>query len=284
MVVVLSGIASGAVYGLVGLGIVIVYRATGVVNFASAALAAMGMYVVVSVAGAIGVWAALAVGVAAAVLVGLVVREGVIRPLGPGRPFPALVVAIGVSLVVEDVVGRVWGFQPRPFPELVGGSLPVGSGFLRTQDLLTIAVAAVAMAVVAWVVQRTTLGAAMRAVAESPRTATMLGVDPQRIARLAWAIGVGLAAVGGALAVTATGLTPTILTAVLFRAVAGIFLGGLTSMVGAVVGGLAIGVLDNLAATYVAAGWRDTVVFGVAVLVLLIRPEGLFGKRSLQRV
>jgi branched-chain amino acid transport system permease protein len=285
LLVLVSGIASGAVYGLMGLGLVIIYRATDVVNFALASLATLGLYVAISIRDT-GV--AFVVGVLAAVLVtalaGVVIRETVIRPLGQGQLFSALVVTMGVSLIVESLINSVWGTQPRTFPNLVDGTVRWAGSALPAQSLLTIGVAGVAMAVVALVFGRTTLGSAMRAVAESADTAQVIGINAQRVARIAWALGLGLAALAACLYAPRAGLASTVLAAPLFRAFAGIFLGGLTSMYGAVIGGLAVGVLENVAATYVSASFRDTFVFSFTVLVLLIRPQGLFGTRTFQRV
>ena len=146
-----------------------------------------------------------------------------------------------------------------------------------------IPVAAVAMLAVAYLFKRTPLGAAMRAVAESSGTATLLGIKPDRVARVAWALGMGLAALGAAMLVPTTGLAIGGFAAVLFRSFAGIFLGGLTSMYGAVIGGVLVGVLDSLAATYVSASLRDTFVFSLVILVLLVRPAGPFRRAEPSR-
>jgi branched-chain amino acid transport system permease protein len=273
------------VYGLIGLGLIIIYRATDVVNFAMASLATLGLYVAVSlrdrgVATVLGVLAAITITVVA----GLLVRETVIRPLGQGQLFSALVLTMGVSLVAESAAGSIWGDQPKAFPSLVEGTVRWSGAALPAQSLLTIAAAAVAMALVGYLFGRTTLGSAMRAVAESADTARVVGLGAQRLARIAWALGLGLAALGACLYAPRAGLVPTMLSAPLFRAFAGIFLGGLTSMYGAVIGGLTVGVLDNLAANYVSASLRDTFVFSFTVLVLLVRPQGMFGTRTFQRV
>lgn len=285
LLILVSGLASGAVYGLMGLGLVIIYRATDVVNFALASLATVGLYAALTLYEKglpLLVTAAAAIVVTAAV--GLVARETVIRPLAQGELLSALVMTMGVSLIAESVISTIWDDQPRLFPSLVDGSVSIGGSAIPTQSLLTIGVAAVAMALVAYLFGRTTIGSAMRAVAESADTAQILGLGSQRIARIAWALGLGLAALAAFLYAPRAGLVPTVLSAPLFRAFAGIFLGGLTSMYGAVVGGLTVGVLDNLAAGYVSAGYRDTFVFSFTILVLLIRPQGLFGVRTFQRV
>ncbi|MEV6235534.1 branched-chain amino acid ABC transporter permease [Lentzea sp. NPDC051838] len=285
LLVLVSGVASGAIYGLMGLGLVIIYRATDVVNFALASLATLGLYVAITFhdngfAVLVGVLGAVAITVVA----GLVVREVVIRPLGQGQLFAALVVTMGVALIAESAISELWGTQPKAFPSIVDGTVRVGEVAIPAQSLLTIAVAGVAMALVAFLFGRTTVGSAMRAVAESADTAQIIGVSAQRIARMAWALGLGLAALAACLYAPKVGLVPTVLAAPLFRAFAGIFLGGLNSMYGAVVGGLVVGVLENLGASYVSASFRDTFVFSFTVLVLLIRPQGLFGTRTFQRV
>jgi branched-chain amino acid transport system permease protein len=285
LITVISGIANGAVYGLVGLGLVIIFRSTDVMNFAMASMAALASFVALSLFGAgVPLVIALLGAVLFAAVSGLAVREVLIRPLGEGRLFAALVVTMGFSLIVEHVISSVWGEQPRSFPRVVHGTVAIGSSRLTLQDVLIIVVAGLAMAGVAYLFTRTPLGAAMRAVAESSDTATVLGVNAQKVARIAWVLGLALATVGVVLYAPKSGLTPVVLAPVLFRAFAGIFLGGLTSMVGAVVGGLIIGVLDNLAASYVSASFRDTFVFTIAVLVLLVRPQGIFGRPTFQRV
>ncbi|WP_405561089.1 branched-chain amino acid ABC transporter permease [Streptomyces canus] len=285
LLILVSGLASGAVYGLMGLGLVIIYRATDVVNFALASLATVGLYAALALneRGLPLLLAAVAAIVTTAA-VGLVAREAVIRPLAQGELLSALVMTMGVSLIAESAISTIWDDQPRLFPSLVEGSVSLGSAAVPAQSVLTIAVAAVAMALVAYLFGRTSIGTAMRAVAESADTARILGLGSQRIARIAWALGLGLAALAAFLYAPRAGLVPTVLSAPLFRAFAGIFLGGLTSMYGAVIGGLTVGVLDNLAAGYVSAGYRDTFVFSFTILVLLIRPQGLFGVRTFQRV
>ncbi|MFF1398741.1 branched-chain amino acid ABC transporter permease [Streptomyces sp. NPDC058287] len=285
LLILVSGLASGAVYGLMGLGLVIIYRATDVVNFALASLATVGLYAALTLYEKglpLLVTAVAAVVVTAGV--GLVARETVIRPLAQGELLSALVMTMGVSLIAESVISTIWDDQPRLFPSLVEGSVSIGGSAIPRQSLLTIGVAAVAMALVTYLFGRTTIGSAMRAVAESADTAQILGLGSQRIARIAWALGLGLGALAAFLYAPRAGLVPTVLSAPLFRAFAGIFLGGLTSMYGAVIGGLTVGVLDNLAAAYVSAGYRDTFVFSFTILVLLIRPQGLFGVRTFQRV
>lgn len=285
LAVVLSGLASGSIYGLVGLGIVIIFRATDVVNFAAAALGCLSCYLVLAIS-SVGVPVVVAFIVVAAIAggIGVALREVVIRPLGTGQLFSAVVVTMGVSLLIESGVSRQWGEEPRSFPGLLEGDFSLGGYVLRNQQLLTIGVAVACMLAIGFLFKRTLIGAAMRATAESPESARAVGIDHHKIARLAWFLGCALATVGVLLQAPLTGVSPTIFAAVLFRAFAGILLGGLTSMTGAVVGGFIVGVLDNLAAIYVAASFRDTFVFALVAVMLIARPAGLFGERASVRV
>jgi branched-chain amino acid transport system permease protein len=191
---------------------------------------------------------------------------------------------MGLSLIAEAAISKIWGESARSFPRLIGGTVPIGGQLLYTQSLLAIVLAAVAMLAIGVLFTRTPLGSAMRAVAESSETAAILGVNAQKVARIAWGLGLALAVLAAFLYAPSTGLAPTILATLLFRSFAGIFLGGLASMYGAVLGGLLIGVMDSLAATYVSASFRDTFVFTAAVVLLLVRPHGLFGRAAFQRV
>ncbi len=284
LLVLVSGVAGGAVYGLIGLGLVIIYRATDVVNFAMASLATLGLYVAVSlrdrgVATVLGVLAAITITVVA----GLLVRETVIRRS-----------AGAVVLGTRPDDGRLTGGRERgrfdmgrpaeglPRPGRGNGAL-VGCGTAgpepaddrrgrRGDGTGRLSVRT----------DHPRLGHACRGRERGHRAGRRLGA--QRLARIAWALGLGLAALGACLYAPRAGLVPTMLSAPLFRAFAGIFLGGLTSMYGAVIGGLTVGVLDNLAANYVSASLRDTFVFSFTVLVLLVRPQGMFGTRTFQRV
>jgi branched-chain amino acid transport system permease protein len=281
----ISGISNGAVYGLVGLGLVIIYRSTDVMNFAIGSIALAGMYLASSIHnGGAPLAIAVVIAIFACSAFGVAAREVLIRPLGPGALFSALVVTMGLSLIVDDLTREAWGGEPRTFPAMVEGTTTIGGATFETQQLLVIPVAAAAMLLVAYLFKRTPLGSAMRAVAESGSTATLLGIKSQRVARVAWVLGMALAALGAAMLVPSTGLQIGAFAAILFRAFAGIFLGGLTSMYGAVVGGVLVGVLDNLAATYVSASMRDTFVFSLVILVLLVRPQGLFGEKTFARV
>lgn len=283
--VLISGLVSGATYALLGLGIVIIFRSTDVVNFAIGDFGTFGVFVAFAI---ISRGFPLAVAAVAAVLVagllGVATERTVIRALGPGKTFAALVLTLALSLILVSVAGFVFGHTPQAFPVLVPGQVTVLGLVVSWQKIATAVLALVAMGLIAAFMRYTRLGIAMRAAAEDPYAARVVGINRNVIAPLAWFIGCALAGLAALLLAPDATLTVTLMVAPLFRAFAGVFLGGLDSMIGAAAGGFAIGVLDDLAGRYVSASFRDTFVFLIIVLVLFLRPAGLLASQRRERV
>ncbi|MCR5859688.1 branched-chain amino acid ABC transporter permease [Mesorhizobium sp. J428] len=219
-------------------------------------------------------------------VLGTVSERVLIRPLGHGHHvlFVALVVTIGLGLVLQAAMGAFWGHEARAFPPLVDGWINVFNVPISLNKIAASVVALLAMGFVAWFFGYMPFGIAMRASAEDPLAARMLGFKTGRIATIAWFLGCALAAIAMLFLAAESSLNPYIAHAPLFRAFAGVFLGGMTSMPGAVLGGFIIGVLDNVAGTYISANYRDTIVFAVIVAVLFIRPAGFMGALRKERV
>ena len=285
--VIVSGVVSGSAYALLALGIVIIFRSTDTVNFAIGDIGTLAVFLAGSLIGAgLPVAAGLLVAVVVAGLAGVATERLLIRPLGHGRNllFTALVITIGLGLLIHAGIYVGWGTRPRPFPVWIGGSVSVFGIALAWNKIAATVIAAVAMVGIAWFFRKTSFGIAMRATAEDPGAARMIGIDAGRVAAIAWFVGCGMAAIASFFLAADTSLSPSLTISALFRAFAGVFLGGLTSMAGAVIGGFTIGVLDNVAGRYISASYRDTMVFAVIVLVLFIRPAGVLGAGRKERV
>lgn len=285
--VLISGLVSGSTYALLALGIVIIFRSTDTVNFAIGDLGTLGVFTAGSLIGAgLPVPAALLAAVVIAGLAGVVTERALIRPLGHSRNvlFVALVITIGLGLLIHAAIFAIWGTRPRPFPALVAGSVSIFGVVLAWNKILAAGIAISAMVGVAWFFKMTPFGIAMRATADDPGAARMIGIKAGRVAAIAWFVGCGMAGIASFFLAAESSLNPNLTLSAVFRGFAGVFLGGLTSMPGAVVGGLAIGVLDNVAGHYISASFRDTIVFAVIVLVLFIRPSGVLGAGRKERV
>lgn len=282
--VIATGLVSGSTYALLGLSIVIIFRATDVMNFAQGDMGTVGVFVAAWLVGlGVSIWIGLIIAVIASGLVGLATERLVIRSLGPGRMFVAMVATLGLSVVIQVVLGTVWGFRPRAFPALVDGTINFLGVELALQKILTTVVALVAIALVAVFFQRSMLGVTMRASAEDHFAARVVGIDNLRVARIAWFLGCALSGMGAFFVAADSALVTHLMTPSLFRSFAGVMFGGLTSVAGAPVGGMLVGILDNIAGV-LSAGFRDTVVFAIIIAVLFLRPEGIAGTERRGRV
>jgi branched-chain amino acid transport system permease protein len=279
-----GGLSLGAVYALVALGFSLVYRTMGLVNFAHADVVMTGAYVASTFYLTVRLPFALATAVAIAVtgLIGLVI-ERVLRPL-ENRDFDLMLIGtIGFGIVLQSVAILIWGTTGRAVPSPVQTApLSVGGIRIRTYDLVVMAVAAVAVVLLMLFLQRTKRGVAMQAVAMDHEAATAVGIHVGRSTAAAFAIGAGLAALAGALVGPLLFVSPAMGGSLGIKGFAAAILGGFGSIPGAVVGGLAIGVLDSFAAGHF-QGYSEMVVFLVFTAIIMIRPTGIFGERTVSR-
>ena len=287
LAVVISGLVSGATYALIALGIVIIFRSTDTVNFAIGDIGTLAVFIAfAAMHQGLPPVAGLIMAFLVAGALGVLVERVLVRPLGRGPQvlFVALVVTIGVGLVIHAGIHTVFGSQPRNFPPVIEGSWQVLGLSMTWNRVAAAAVAAVLMVGVAWFFRATPLGISMRAAAEDDFAARMIGIGTSRVAMIAWFAGCGLAAVACFFLASDTSLNASLALTPLFRAFAGVFLGGITSMPGAAIGGFAIGILDNVAGRYISASFRDTIVFATIVLILFVRPAGFLGAIRKERV
>jgi branched-chain amino acid transport system permease protein len=300
-----AGISLGAVYALLALGFVVVFKATGVVNFAHPALLMAGAYVTARLSGPGGLpigdpatspvrfAVALLIGVGAAAALALVIQRGLVHPMAARSVVAVSIMTIGVDVVVQtEIVRRFGAVEALSMGDPWGGS--VVHAFGLTVPHTRIAALAVGLVVItaffAWF-RLSTWGVAMRAIAEDPETAALMGIRRYRVAAVAWLLAGALAAIAGLfLSVSpAAGLTPAA-TVVALHAFPAAIIGGLDSTTGAVLGGLVVGVAEMLTQGYAAdlaflgRGFHAVMPYVVMVAVLLIRPSGLFGIRELHRV
>jgi branched-chain amino acid transport system permease protein len=284
--VLFSGLALGSIYGLVALGFAVVFKATEVFNFAQGMLAVCGAYFAAT-AISIFHWpfpfAILFMGLAAAVL-GVAIHILLIQPLAGRSMLAVIMVTIALSIVLRSVIEIVYGPQGRtlvtPLPNGV-----ITFGELRISELhLTAALVSWAcMAVFAAFFRFTSIGLLMRATADGHEAAVVSGINVNMTNRLAWAIGSLLAAIGG-LFLGQLQIVSTDLESIGLLALPAVVIGGLQSIPGAVVGGLLVGLIEQLSASYISPKSTDIVIYGLLLLILLVRPWGLFGQRELGRV
>ena len=286
-----SGVVTGSIYALIAIGFVVVYKATGVINFATGELMMIGAFLAwtaMTVARA-PFAAALVIAAAGAALVGALVQRFVLRPL-MGRPAISIImVTIGLSAIFKGLAQVLWSGEYRSFPPIFPRRpIVLGPVLLPSRQVYPALIAVAAIAIIALVFRFTRTGTAMRATADDQATAFGMGIDIRRMFSVAWMLAAATAALAGIDLGVIGGISPQ-LGAVGLRIFPAVILGGLDSVGGALVGGVVIGVLENLAGGYLdpllpGSGVKEVVPFVVLVLVLMIRPYGLFGTREIERL
>jgi len=284
--VLLSGIALGSIYGLVALGFAVIFKATDVFNFAQGMLVAFGAYFAVTTINLLGLPFPLAIIaiIAASAALGVIIHAVLIQPLS-GRPMLAIIMlTIALSIVMRAVIEIFFGLQGRtlttPIPT---GIFMVGEIRISQLHLVAACVSWVCMAAFFAFFRFTPIGLLMRATADGYEAALVSGINVKVMNRLAWGIGASLAAVGG-LFLGQLQIVSTELEHIGLLALPAVVIGGMQSIPGAIVGGLLVGLIEQLAATYISPKSTDIVVYGLLLMILMIRPWGLFGQRELGRV
>jgi branched-chain amino acid transport system permease protein len=283
-----AGLAQGAIFASLALALVLIYRATEVVNFAQGEMAMATTYFAYQLTlWHLSYWAAFFLALLMGFLLGVVVQVVLIRPV-QHSVIAVVIVTVGLFVLIDGLVTWKWGadlkFMPAPFGNQV---YHVGSVAFSRQDLGTLVVTIISVLLL-WVLFRfTKLGLAMRAAALRPASAALVGVRVNRMLAIGWGLAAVLGAVAGLMTEPTVFLQPTMMQAVLLYAFAAAVLGGLESPAGAVVGGLALGVFLNLIGQYVGfatSELRLPIAFFVLLIVLLVKPHGLFGRKQVRRV
>jgi branched-chain amino acid transport system permease protein len=286
--VVVDGIADGSIYGTLALALVLIFRSTGIVNFAQGEMAMFATFVAWGLHDAgRPLWLALLGAFAVAFVGGMAIERLLIRPVEGAGPLPMVIVTLGLFVLVNAAAGWIWGFTNRGFPSIFpSGVVRLGGVELSIESLGVIAVLLAVVGLLGLLFQRTRLGLAMRAAALNPDSSRLVGIRVGRMLMLGWGLAALLGALAGVLVAPRLFLDVNMMGGVLVYAFAGAALGGFDSPLGAVVGSWIIGVTENLAGTYVSAIGADLKVLvplAVIFVVLLARPSGLFGSPEVTR-
>jgi branched-chain amino acid transport system permease protein len=287
-----NGLADGSIYALLALALVVVFRSTGQLNFAQGEIGTMGAFFV-STLTLTGwpVW----LSIACAMVLGFVVSAGVervvVRPIEHRNPGAVIVALIGVFLGINQLVAMIWGVDPRglpsPFPDAADDFVVIGGAPIRYARLGTIAVLIVLLFLLWLLFNRTKVGLAMRAVANNQESSNLVGIRVGTILLLGWGLAGAIGVLAAAMLAPSAGLTGTLMLGPFLLASVAAVLGGLDSPIGAVVGGLIIGLTEAFIVGYVdflGADMLFPVMLVILLVVLLVRPSGLFGSERVERV
>ncbi len=277
---IVSGVAAGALYALVAIGLVLIYKATEIVNFAQGESVTVGAYMgwLFVTEFHMPYFPAIAAVMVASALVGMVVERVAYRPLIKSPPFTVILATLAVGLIIKNAIRLVWQDTPRTITGVLSSAPIEFGGVLITPERLAIIVT-VAVVVTALMLffRYTKLGKAMRATAQSQEAASLMGISVSGIFSKTWALGSALGGIAGVLIAPLIGIN-TELGGVLIPGFVAAIVGGFTSIPGAIVGGIMVGVFENFAGVFVSSSFKRVVSFVILIAVLMIRPSGLFGK------
>lgn len=284
----ISGIAVGSVYALLGLALVLIHKSTDVVNFAQGEMSMISTFVALAIIGHLGVplWVVFVLAFPIGALLGAIIERAFIRPMAGSPPVNLLIVAIGLFIVLNNLAGWIWGFDPYKFPSLFSVQpMDLGMGVRASPSTLGVIAIAVAVMVTLYVFfEKTREGTAMRAASQNSEAARLMGINVRRVSTLAWALAGGIGMISGMVIAPLIFLDNQMMVSVLLKAFAGAILGGFNSLPGAVVGGLFIGLAEVFFAAYVSTAFKDSFAFLIIVAVLMFRPTGLFTRSGIKKV
>lgn len=288
---VAAGLATGSIYGLLALALVLIYRSTNVINFAQGEMAMFTTFVAWTMLHWGPYWLVFVLILLMAGALGAIIERVVIRPVEGAPTLNIIIVTLGLFAIFSNVATIVWGGQPQAFSHypINDETVKIGAVVLSVHDLAIMLFAALIMIGLYAFFQYTPLGLAMRATAQNSTASRLMGIRVGRMLTLGWALSASVGAVAGMFVAPIVLLQPPMMLAVILYAFAAAVVGGLDSPFGAVVGGLLIGVTESLVGTYTPKEWLGpemalTVTVLIIILVLVIRPTGIFGKRIMRRV
>jgi branched-chain amino acid transport system permease protein len=283
---VVSGLATGCVYALIALGFVLIFKATDVVNFAQGEFVMVSGFISYTLLIRFGMpyWLVLILTIVLSGFMGVLLERVVVRPIMNAPIFSIVIATIGASTVLRSAAGIIYGYDVLPLPTIFSKD-PVRLGVLRftPMDVGVIGSSLVIMLILYLFFKFTKTGTAMRATAQSQTAARLMGVSVSRIFSLTWAISAGVGGVAGVLIAPIIYLDPN-LGFIGVKAFAGAILGGFGSIPGAIVGGMLLGIIENLSGYFFNAGIKQVSTYVLLILVLVIRPSGLFGAAPIRKV
>ncbi len=284
----INGISLGSVYAIIALGYTMVYGIAKMLNFAHGDVIMIGGYVAFCTNYYLH-WPALPsilLAVVVCTLLGIIIERLAYKPLRSAGSLAVLITAIGVSYFLQNAALLIWSSNPKSFPNMIGtGSFSIGKAQVTLPSLITIAACIIIMIALTLFTSKTKMGKAMRAVSEDKGAAQLMGINVNATISLTFAIGSGLAAIAGVLLCTSyPQLMPTTGSMPGIKAFTAAVFGGIGSIPGAMLGGILLGIIEIFAKAYISTELSDAIVFAVLIIVLLVKPTGLLGKKIREKV
>ena len=284
----INGLRTGSIYALIALGYTMVYGIAKMINFAHGDIIMVGAYSLYVFYGILGLPVAVAVilSIIVCAVLGVVIEKVAYKPLRNAQPLAVLITAIGVSFLLQNLALLIFKATPIPFGSIIRvPSVQIAGIHISGITIVTLVVTTISMILLTLFINKTKAGRAMRAVSEDKGAAELMGISVNGTISLTFAIGSALAAVAGLLFICQyESLQPTLGALPGIKAFVAAVLGGIGSVPGAMLGGIVLGIIESLSKAYISTQLSDAIVFGVLVVVLLVKPSGLLGKIRIEKV
>lgn len=283
----ISGISLGSVYAIIALGYTMVYGIAKMLNFAHGDVIMVGGYMSFCAMMYLGVnkWLSILIAMAVCTLLGILIEGLAYRPLRRAPSLAVLITAIGVSYLLQNSALLIWSSNPKVFPSVVSGTLNAGGLSVSYASLFTVFACIVTMVALSIFISKTKIGKAMRACSEDKDAAQLMGINVNFTISVTFAIGSALAAIAGVMLCSSyPTLTPTTGSMPGIKAFTAAVFGGIGSIPGAFLGGILLGVIESFAKAYISTQLSNSIVFAVLIVILLVRPAGLLGKKITEKV
>jgi branched-chain amino acid transport system permease protein len=284
----INGLALGSVYALLALGYTMVYGIIQLINFAHGEIYMIGAFSGFYCASVLKLplIPTLLIAMVVSALAGIIVEKIAYKPLRNSPRIALLITAIGVSLFLQNAMRLLVGSNPKPFPDLINaGSINIGPIQIEVKTILMFGVSALLVILLQFIVYKTKVGKAMRASSQDMEAASLMGINVNNTISITFAIGSALAGIAGVLvAIAYPSITPYMGAMPGLKAFVAAVLGGIGSIPGALVGGIAIGLLETFSKAYISTNFSDAIVFAILIIILLIKPSGLLGKKTSVKV
>jgi branched-chain amino acid transport system permease protein len=283
----LSGLSTGAIYALIGIGFSIIYNATGIINFAQGEFVMLGGMLTLLFLETLQLplWAAIPCAIAASTVGGLLFERLAIRPLRQPTPINLVIITIGGSILIRGLAMLAWGKDTHAIPPFTGDApISISGATILPQHLWILGITLLIIAANKFYFYHTISGKAMRACSYNRRAAGLVGIDVRRMVLFSFIISSAMGAVAGIIVAPLTMTAYDVGVMLGLKGFCAAIIGGMSSGIATVVGGLILGVLESLGAGLISSGYKDAIAFIILLLLLFIRPQGLFGKAESERV
>ena len=283
----LSGLSTGAIYALIGIGFSIIYNATGIINFAQGEFVMLGGMLTLFFLELLKlpIWVAIPCAIAASTVGGILFERLAIRPLRQPTPINLVIITIGGSILIRGLAMLLWGKDTHAIPPFSGDEpIAIGGATILPQHLWILGITVIIIAINKFYFYHTISGKAMRACAYNRRAAGLVGIDVRRMVMFSFIISSAMGAVAGIIVAPLTMVAYDVGVMLGLKGFCAAIIGGMSSGIATVVGGLLLGVLESLGAGLISSGYKDAIAFIILLLLLFLRPQGLFGKAESERV